>query len=120
MFSYVFMKILEGRPRSHDRQMDELSRDRVRAMKQAVASGIPPGTHVLEVGRGTGELAALICARAAALQALDRQPFHVGRWTPGEAKKKGSKAAWRYARWASRGWMGSRSDHPGRWSRRCS
>ena len=64
MFSYVFMKILEGRPRSYDRRMDELSRGRVRAMKQAVAGEIPSGAHVLEVGCGTGELAALICAAA--------------------------------------------------------
>jgi demethylmenaquinone methyltransferase/2-methoxy-6-polyprenyl-1,4-benzoquinol methylase len=74
MFSYVFMKILEGRPRSYDRRMDELSRGRVRAMKQAVADEIPPGTHVLEVGCGTGELAALICARGATAEALDRSP----------------------------------------------
>jgi demethylmenaquinone methyltransferase/2-methoxy-6-polyprenyl-1,4-benzoquinol methylase len=74
MFSYVFMKILEGRPRSYDRRMDELSRGRVRAMKQAVAGEIPPGTHVLEVGCGTGELAALICARGATAEAFDRSP----------------------------------------------
>ena len=74
MFSYVFMKILEGRPRSYDRRMDEFSRGRVRAMKQAVASEIPLGTHVLEVGCGTGELAALICARGATVEALDRSP----------------------------------------------
>jgi len=72
MLSYVFMKILEGRPRSYDRRMDELSRGRVRAMKRAVASEIPPGTRVLEVGCGTGELAALICARGATVEALDR------------------------------------------------
>jgi len=74
MFSYVFMKILEGRPRSYDRRMDELSRGRVRAMKQAVAGEIPSGTHVLEVGCGTGELAALICARGATVEAVDRNP----------------------------------------------
>jgi demethylmenaquinone methyltransferase/2-methoxy-6-polyprenyl-1,4-benzoquinol methylase len=74
MFSYVFMKILEGRPRSYDRRMDELSRGRVRAMKQAVASEIPRGTHVLEVGCGTGELASLICARGATVEAFDRGP----------------------------------------------
>jgi ubiquinone/menaquinone biosynthesis C-methylase UbiE len=74
MFSYVFMKILEGRPRSYDRRMDELSRGRVRAMKLAVASEIPSGTHVLELGCGTGELAALICDRGATVEALDRNP----------------------------------------------
>jgi ubiquinone/menaquinone biosynthesis C-methylase UbiE len=74
MFSYVFMKILEGRPRSYDRRMNELSRGRVRAMKQAVASEIPRGTHVLEVGCGTAELAALICARGATVEAFDRSP----------------------------------------------
>jgi ubiquinone/menaquinone biosynthesis C-methylase UbiE len=74
MFSYVFMKILEGRPRSYDRRMDELSRGRVRAMKQAVAGEIPRGTHVLEVGCGTGELASLMCARGATVEGLDRSP----------------------------------------------
>lgn len=72
MFSYVFMKILESRPRSYDRRMNELSHGRVRAMKQAVASEIPRGTHVLEVGCGTAELAALICARGATVEAFDR------------------------------------------------
>jgi len=74
MFSYVFMKILEGRPRSYDRRMDELSRGRVRAMKEAVAGEIPPGARVLELGCGTAELAALICARGATVEAFDRSP----------------------------------------------
>jgi demethylmenaquinone methyltransferase/2-methoxy-6-polyprenyl-1,4-benzoquinol methylase len=74
VFSYVFMKILEGQPRSYDRRIDELSRGRVRAMKQAVANEIPRGSHVLEVGCGTGELAALICARGATVEAFDRSP----------------------------------------------
>jgi demethylmenaquinone methyltransferase/2-methoxy-6-polyprenyl-1,4-benzoquinol methylase len=74
VFSYVFMKILEGQPRSYDRRIDELSRGRVRAIKQAVANEIPRGSHVLEVGCGTGELAALICARGATVEAFDRSP----------------------------------------------
>ena len=74
MFSYVFMKILEGRPRSYDQRMDKVSRGRVRAMKQAVASEIAPRTHVLEMGCGTGELAALINARGSTVEGFDRSP----------------------------------------------
>lgn len=72
MFSYVFMKILEGRPRSYDRQIDRVSGGRVRAVKRRVAEEIRPGVHVLEVGCGTGELAAMICARGATVDGFDR------------------------------------------------
>jgi len=68
------MKILEGRPRSYDRRMDEVSGGRVRAMKETVAGEVAPGTRVLELGCGTGELAALICARGATVEGFDRSP----------------------------------------------
>jgi demethylmenaquinone methyltransferase/2-methoxy-6-polyprenyl-1,4-benzoquinol methylase len=74
MLSYVFMKILESRPRSYDRRMDAVSRGRVRAMKQAVAAEVPSGTRVLEIGCGTGELGALLCARGARVEGFDRSP----------------------------------------------
>jgi demethylmenaquinone methyltransferase/2-methoxy-6-polyprenyl-1,4-benzoquinol methylase len=77
VFSYVFMKILEGRPRSYDRRMDKASRGRVRAIKEAVAAEIPQGTHVLEIGCGTGELAAMMVDRGASVDAFDASPAMV-------------------------------------------
>ncbi len=63
MFSYVFMKILEGRPQSYDRRMERLSGGRVKAIKNAVVEKVPPGARVLEIGCGTGQLARLLCAK---------------------------------------------------------
>ena len=50
MFTYAFMKLLERRPGSYDRQMDWVSRGRVRAIKvslpRAYSSGSAPDTDV--------------------------------------------------------------------------
>ncbi|MDP7112665.1 MAG: hypothetical protein QGH45_11915 [Myxococcota bacterium] len=61
MFSYVFMKILEGRPASYDRKMDAASQGRVLEMKNAVVAEVPEGSSVLESG-WTPRLAA--CSRS--------------------------------------------------------
>lgn len=74
MFSYVFMKILEGRPRSYDRLMNRLSRGRIREVKESVAAEVPPGSRVLEIGCGTGELAALLIARGMFVDGFDSNP----------------------------------------------
>ncbi|MFO7558261.1 MAG: corrinoid protein-associated methyltransferase CpaM [Desulfobacterales bacterium] len=74
MFSYVFMKILEMRPRSYDQQMDKISRGRVRAAKEAVAGKVPEGSRVLEIGCGTGELASLLIQRGAFVEGFDLNP----------------------------------------------
>lgn len=74
MFSYVFMKILELRPRSYDRWMDRSGRGRVLAAKRAVAAEIEPGAHVLEIGCGTGELAAMLVAGGASVNGFDLNP----------------------------------------------
>ncbi len=74
MFSYVFMKILERRPRSYDRKMDKASRGRVMEMKQGVAAEVPAGAHVLEIGCGTGELAAILIGRGATVEGFDLSP----------------------------------------------
>jgi cyclopropane fatty-acyl-phospholipid synthase-like methyltransferase len=74
MFSYAFMKILEMRPGSYDGRMDKVSRGRVRAVKEAVAAEIPPGSHVLELGCGTGELAAMMIGRGATVDGFDLNP----------------------------------------------
>lgn len=74
MFSYVFMKILEGRPGSYDRWMNRVSRGRVREIKEAVAAEIVAGDRVLEVGCGTGELASMMIARGASVDGFDVHP----------------------------------------------
>ena len=77
MFSYVFMKILEMRPRSYDRQMDKVSKGRVRAVKEAVTREIREGSHVLEIGCGTGELAGMLIERGCTVEGFDLSPSMV-------------------------------------------
>ncbi|MFC1581127.1 corrinoid protein-associated methyltransferase CpaM [Thermodesulfobacteriota bacterium] len=71
MFSYLFMKILEGRPRSYDRRMDAISRGRIGLVKEDVALEIPQGARVLEIGCGTAELASILVAHGAQVTAFD-------------------------------------------------
>ncbi len=74
MFSYVFMKLLETRPRSYDRRMDRFSGGRVARIKQSVADAVPEGAHVLEIGCGTGELAAMLAEKDATVDGFDASP----------------------------------------------
>ena len=71
MFSYVFMKILEARPASYDRLLERASRGRVRGARREVAARIPVGSHVLEVGCGTGELALALAREGSTVEAFD-------------------------------------------------
>lgn len=71
MFSYVFMKILEGRPASYDRGMNAVSGGRVLEVKRAVAEEVPEGSAVLEIGCGTGELAEMLVARGCTVKGFD-------------------------------------------------
>ncbi len=72
MFSYVFMKILEGRPASYDRRIDRASGGRVEALKRDVAARVPPKARVLEIGCGTAELAVRLARRECHVDAFDR------------------------------------------------
>ena len=72
MFSYVFMKLLERRPRSYDRAMDVASSGRTRRMKRAVVAAVESGSHVLEIGCGSGELAALLVRAGCTVEGFDR------------------------------------------------
>jgi cyclopropane fatty-acyl-phospholipid synthase-like methyltransferase len=74
MLSYVFMKILERRPGQYDQKMDKVSSGHVSRIKSAVADEIPPGTHVLEIGCGTGELGAILVSRGATVEGFDLNP----------------------------------------------
>lgn len=74
MLSYIFMKILEARPRSYDRRMDRFSRGKVARIKEAVVAEIPERAKVLEIGCGIGELAAMLIARGATVTGFDLNP----------------------------------------------
>lgn len=78
MFSYVFMKILEMRPRSYDRRMQKASRGRTRQMKEKIAGQMPEKSHVLEIGCGTGELAGFMVERGCTVEGFDLSPSMVG------------------------------------------
>jgi len=71
------MKILEMRPKSYDERMERISRGRVRTIKEAVAGEVPEGSHVLDIGCGTGELAALVIERDCTVEGFDLSPSMV-------------------------------------------
>ncbi len=77
MLSYVFMKILEMRPASYDRRMDRATRGQVHRVHLAVAQAVPPKSRVLEIGCGTGELAAMLTRRGCTVLGLDSSPHMI-------------------------------------------
>ena len=77
VFSYVFMKILERRPRSYDRLMDKSSRGRVKALKKAVIEELAEAQRVLDIGSGTGELAVMLAVRGVSVEGFDINPAMV-------------------------------------------
>lgn len=74
MLSYVFMKILEMRPAAYDRRMKQADRGRVHRLKADVARSVPSGSRVLEIGCGTGQLAAMLARRDCMVLGLDPNP----------------------------------------------
>lgn len=74
MFSYVFMKILESRPQTYDRRMDQLSRGKVSKIKRSVINEIPESSKVLEIGCGTGQMALEFVKKGASVDGFDLNP----------------------------------------------
>ena len=72
MFSYVFMKILESRPRSYDIAIDKTSRRHVLAVKKEVAHELAGAKHVLDIGCGTGELSRMLVSQGSVVHGFDR------------------------------------------------
>lgn len=77
MLSYLFMKILENRPSSYDRRMNKFSLGQTKSIKENVAGEIPENARVLEIGCGTGELAAMLLNQGATVTAFDANPAMV-------------------------------------------
>ena len=72
MSTLVYMKILEQTPAKYDRGMRILTLGRIdRIKREIVSSWVEPGHHVLEIGCGTGTLAALMTARGAHVVGID-------------------------------------------------
>ncbi len=72
MSTLVYMKLLEQTPASYDRGIELLSLGRVGSVKDEVASRwVEPGDTVLEIGCGTGSLAARLLARGACVTGID-------------------------------------------------
>lgn len=71
MSTLVYMKLLEQTPAKYDRGMQLVSLGRISEIKREVASFIEPGQSVLEIGCGTGSLAALMVERGAEVTGID-------------------------------------------------
>ena len=72
MSTLVYMKILEQTPAKYDRGMRILTLGRIDRIKREIASlWVQPGYDVLEIGCGTGTLAALMTERGARVVGID-------------------------------------------------
>jgi demethylmenaquinone methyltransferase/2-methoxy-6-polyprenyl-1,4-benzoquinol methylase len=92
MWSYVYMKLLERRPHRYDARMERASRGRSRAVKEQVAERVAEGLarpehrtpdeagvgRVLELGCGTGELAARLARQGLTVHGFDANANMVG------------------------------------------
>ncbi|NIA21627.1 MAG: methyltransferase domain-containing protein [Anaerolineaceae bacterium] len=72
MSTLVYMKMLEQTPAKYDRGMRILTLGRIGRIKREIASlRVQPGQEVLEIGCGTGRLAALMSERGARVVGID-------------------------------------------------
>ncbi len=72
MSTLVYMKLLEQTPAKYDRGMRLLTLGRIDRIKREIAERlVEPGQSVLEIGCGTGTLAAAMSARGARVVGID-------------------------------------------------
>ncbi len=72
MSTLVYMKLLEQTPAKYDRGMRLLTLGRIDKIKREIADAwVEPGHAVLEIGCGTGTLAAAMMARGASVTGID-------------------------------------------------
>lgn len=72
MSTLVYMKLLEQTPAKYDRGMQLVTLGQISAIKHEMSSSwVEPGHVVLEIGCGTGSLAAFMTARGASVTGID-------------------------------------------------
>ena len=81
--SYVYMKVLESAPRRYERGMRLLTLGRIDHVRQDIAARVDAGDRALDVGCGTGALAAVLAHKGAHVTGIDIAPAML------------SQAAWR-------------------------
>jgi ubiquinone/menaquinone biosynthesis C-methylase UbiE len=72
--SYVYMKVLESAPQRYERGMRLLTLGRLEKVRQDIAGRANAGDRVLDVGCGTGALAAMLAHKGARVTGIDIAP----------------------------------------------
>lgn len=72
--SYVYMKVLESAPQRYERGMRLLTLGRLEKVRQDIAGRVNAGDRVLDVGCGTGALAAMLAHKGARVTGIDIAP----------------------------------------------
>jgi ubiquinone/menaquinone biosynthesis C-methylase UbiE len=73
--SFVYMKVLESAPGRYDRGMYLLTLGRLEQVHCDIAARLNPGDRVLDVGCGTGVLAARLAQRGCRVTGIDISPL---------------------------------------------
>jgi ubiquinone/menaquinone biosynthesis C-methylase UbiE len=67
----ILMKIFEESPRKFDRWMHLLTLGRLKQIREEILATVRPGARFLEIGCGTGALAAMLAERGARVVGID-------------------------------------------------
>jgi ubiquinone/menaquinone biosynthesis C-methylase UbiE len=76
--SYVYMKVLESAPQRYDRGMRLLTLGRLEQVHRDIAAQLKAGDQVLDLGCGTGMLAALLARKDVHVTGVDISPAMLG------------------------------------------
>ena len=72
--SYVYMKVLESAPQRYERGMRLLTLGRLDKVRRDIAARVKSGDQVLDIGCGTGALAAMLAHAGARVTGIDIAP----------------------------------------------
>lgn len=72
--SYVYMKALESAPQRYERGMRLLTLGRLERVRQKISARMAVGHRVLDIGCGTGALAAMLAHKGVRVTGIDTSP----------------------------------------------
>lgn len=72
--SYVYMKALESAPQRYERGMRLLTLGRLERVRRRIAARMAVGHRVLDIGCGTGALAAMLAEKGVRVTGIDTSP----------------------------------------------